>query len=115
MSALPAAFSVDVRPARDRVVVAPQGELDLATVEGVRAEIAELRSRGFSDVVLDLRGLTFLDSAGIHLLLDSHRAAEARGLAFSIIDGPEPVGRALELTGVSHVLRRAPRAVRRVA
>jgi len=55
-------FRIDVEPARDSVRVAPVGELDLATVDKLRAEIERLRESGFARIVLDLRGVRFLDS-----------------------------------------------------
>jgi anti-anti-sigma factor len=55
-------------------------------------------------VVLDLRGVTFLDSTGVRLaleLLESSRAAEWE---FAVIDGPTRVQRIFELTGVRSVI-----------
>ena len=49
-------FRIDVEPERDSVRVAPVGELDIATVEKLRAEVDRLRESGFTDLVLDLRG-----------------------------------------------------------
>ena len=62
-------FRVAVLPNRDEVRVCPIGELDLATVPLVDSELAELWSRGFARLVLDLRDVCFLDSTGIRMLL----------------------------------------------
>lgn len=45
---------------------------DLATVAEVEREFSELRAAGVTDVVLDLRRVTFIDSSGLALLLEQH-------------------------------------------
>ncbi|MEA2247836.1 MAG: hypothetical protein QOH46_2365, partial [Solirubrobacteraceae bacterium] len=59
----------EVTPDRDVVTVAVDGELDIATAPVLDAQLRELRDVGFQRVVVDLRGLAFMDSTGAHLLL----------------------------------------------
>ena len=98
------AFAVAVHPDRTIVRVAAHGELDGATRGVLAAQLDELWETGWTDVVADLRGLTFMDSSGVHLLVEHHRRALESGARFSIIDGPAPVARVLELCGVDDVL-----------
>jgi anti-sigma B factor antagonist len=98
--AVPPAFSVDVRPERDVVRVCPIGEVDLDTVDIVRAQLNELRVAGFTCVVLDLREVTFLDSSVLHLAIEAQTASSADGWAFGIIEGPANVQRAFEVAGL---------------
>ena len=46
-----------------------------------------------------LRGLSFLDSSGINMLVAARRSAERRRRAVSLIRGPRHVQRVLRLTG----------------
>src|SRR4051812_9040458 len=85
----PEPFRCEVEPARDAVRVRPIGELDLATVPLVEAELAELWSVGFTRIVLDLRDVCFLDSTGIRLLLNWHAHSAADGMVFGVISGPQ--------------------------
>jgi anti-sigma B factor antagonist len=62
-------FRCEVRPARRCAYVQPVGELDLATVPQVDATVGRLHGDGFDELVLDLRGVTFMDCAGVHLVL----------------------------------------------
>ncbi len=97
-------FQLEVEPERDAVRVCPQGEVDLATAGAIREKFEEMSALGFRRVVLDLRGVTFLDSTGVRLaleLLESSRAAEWE---FAVIDGPTRVQRIFELTGVRSVI-----------
>ena len=95
-----ASFRIHVTPDEDRVLVAPVGELDLSTTVPLEEEIKRLRDRGFEDVVMDLRGLTFLDSSGLRLLVNARREAIEGGTTFSLIDGAPRVCRVLDITGL---------------
>jgi anti-anti-sigma factor len=97
-------FHIHVRPRRDRVVVAPEGELDLATAAAVDAQLRELRESGFERLVLDLRGLSFMDSSGIQLLVRWTRDAAHDECEFAVVRGGGPVDRILQLTTVGDLL-----------
>jgi anti-anti-sigma factor len=87
-----------VLPERSRVRVAPEGELDLATADDLRAELDHLFSAGFTHVVLDLRQLSFLDSTGLRLILEARRDADARSIRLELVPGPSGVQRVFEIT-----------------
>jgi anti-sigma B factor antagonist len=95
--ALPEPFDVEIRPARRRVVVAPRGELDVATTDRVADEIDGLVAAGFDEIVLDLRAVSFMDSTGLRLVV---RQARRRDASVRIVDGPVPVARVFDLTGM---------------
>jgi anti-anti-sigma factor len=95
-----ASFRIAVTPEGNRVVVAPVGELDLSTVLPLEEELKELQGRGFREIVLDLRGLTFLDSSGLRLLVNARGHAMETGTTFSLIDGAPEVCRVLDITGL---------------
>jgi anti-sigma B factor antagonist len=71
----PAAFEVAVEPAREVVRVKPVGELDLATVSVLEDQVRELLAVGFEQLIIDLRGLSFMDVSGLRLLLSLARHA----------------------------------------
>jgi anti-anti-sigma factor len=88
--------------ARVRLVVV--GELDIATVPLFEAAIREER-QAQQDVLLDLAGLTFVDSSGIRSLVLAANDARANGWHLSIAgDLTAPVHKALEITGVLALL-----------
>jgi anti-anti-sigma factor len=89
---------VEVRSDRRRAVVSLLGELDLATVSRARSAFDELRAAGWPEVVADLRGLTFIDSQGLQLLVTLEYDARENGWSFAIVDDSQPVRRMLELT-----------------
>ncbi len=94
----------EVRPERQVVIVAPTGELDLAGVPTIDAQLGELHEAGFAHLAVDLRGLRFMDSTGLRLLLRWTAAAASDGYRFSVIPGPPQVQRVLAMTGVESTL-----------
>src|SRR4051812_32988586 len=86
------AFRVDVAQQRDTMRVCPVGELDVATVGRVRARIDDALASARC-LILDLRQVTFLDSAGLHLAVDTARVAKRHGTEFAIIGGRPSVQR----------------------
>lgn len=106
-------FGVEVQRRDHVTIVQPHGELDLATVETLRSTldaavtatlIAALDGIQIPCLVLDLRGLSFLDSTGLHLLAELDRRANRDGFQLTLHAPAAPVDRALQLSGLDHVL-----------
>ena len=101
MSALqaPQPFRCDVVDEPGRVRVAPVGELDLVTAEPLVRTLREVRRSGVKHLVLDLRGVSFIDSSGVRLAFHLHTEAADDGLRLELVPGPPHVQRVFELTG----------------
>jgi len=95
---------VELHPDRERVLVFVDGEVDLAAVAAVGHELETLREAGWSQMVLDLSAVSFMDLAGVRLLLGAFEQADAAGGLFLIATASPQVRRILELTGNAHVL-----------
>src|SRR4051812_12449598 len=83
-----APFRVVVRTERGIVRVCPFGEVDIDTVGQLREQLENATATGAKHVVLDLRGVTFLDSTGLHLVLEADAGSRAQGREFGLIGGP---------------------------
>jgi anti-sigma B factor antagonist len=92
-------FEMAERHDGDATVVALSGELDFGTVGQVQARLAELRDEG-ATTVLDLDGLTFMDSTGIRRVLTACEDAERGSWSFHVTRGSERVRRVLEAAQV---------------
>jgi anti-sigma B factor antagonist len=92
-------FSVELVPERETLVVAAHGELDISAVAELRTALDEARAAGFEQVVLDLAGLTFMDSAGVALVLTAATDRPGRP-AVAVDPGYGAARRLLALTGV---------------
>ncbi len=97
-------FTCSVTPERDHVVVAPRGELDMATVGKLDQELRQLHESGFSRIVLDLGGLSFMDSSGLHLVMRWTADASRDGFTFELEPGPPVVQRIFELAALTDEL-----------
>lgn len=80
------------------------GELDILTAIRFSAQIDELVRREPVDLEVDLRELRFIDSAGLHILLNAQRRLIRRGRRLRIRCRPGPVARAIELARLSETL-----------
>ena len=99
-------FAVEARTNRRTALVALRGELDLVTVSKV-AEVLdglEPRADGVRHVVLDLRGLTFMDLTGLHELIRQNEFARSNRHNLAVVRGTDAIQRVLELTGVDDML-----------
>jgi len=81
-----------------------RGELDFATRDELSGLLASIEDLGTTRLVLDMRELAFIDSAGLHVLIAAHRRALAGGWIFQLISGPGPVWRAVVLSGLTNEL-----------
>jgi anti-sigma B factor antagonist len=80
------ALDIDVRRDDGMITVSVAGELDTATGGRMRSALERsLNKRGVDRIVLDLRRLRFCDSAGLAVVLTSHRLAAERAVDFRIL------------------------------
>lgn len=94
-------FHCKVFPEGDFVIVAPHGELDMATVGAIEAELTRVRQSGAEHVVLDLGGLTFMDSSGLNLVARWVAASSNNGFRFELEPGPAAVQRVFDLAAMT--------------
>ena len=100
-------LAVQERQDGDRCVLTPDGELDLFTVPELTRALRTCERRART-LVLDLSKLSFLDSAGLGLLLAQHRRAQKGGTLFCVANPRGEVRRVLEVSGVQRVLSITP-------
>ena len=100
----PERFRWEVVRADSWVRVAPVGELDLATREELEQVIDDLLHPGVNRLILDLRGISFMDSSGLRLALDLHTAARRGRFELELVPGPPHVQRIFEVTGTLDAL-----------
>lgn len=91
-------------PVPSQFVLAPHGELDMATAPVLDEVVAGVMSRGqVAAMVVDLAGVQFLDSSGIRALLQARRAATEHGAEFSLVSPNESVTTVLRAAALDHV------------
>jgi anti-sigma B factor antagonist len=84
-------------------IVVIDGEIEFATAPKLRATLVDLAQADGAAVVLDLRDVSFLDSAGISLLIQAKKRL-ANGGGTLALRAPRPnVRRVLEMSGVDEL------------
>ena len=85
-------------------MVVVEGELDVLTTPKLAARLDSMIRATATDVVLDLREVDFMDSAGLQLLLNTRRRLLRASRSLSVICDEGPVRRVIELARLSDAL-----------
>jgi anti-anti-sigma factor len=87
----------------DHATIQVGGEVDLATGPQLEAVVVELVDRGCHQLILDLEQVSFLDCAGIGVLVDARRRTQEHGGSLRLVRPRPLVWRVLALTGMTGV------------
>jgi anti-sigma B factor antagonist len=93
-------FGISCREIDERsCVVAVEGELDLASAPALKWALVELLGKGYDQYVIDLSGLTHMDSMGLGVLVGFRKRIEEDG-RLAIAGIPAKLNRLLVATGL---------------
>ena len=76
------------------------GDLDLSTAGQLEEELGGVERSGASTIVLDLRGLEFIDSTALRVVVGADSRARAEGRRLFLVRGQENVERVFRITGL---------------
>jgi anti-sigma B factor antagonist len=101
----PPPFAIEVTQQGERTFLNLSGELDLATVGELETALNDRLSAG-EDVVVDLRGLAFMDSSGVRALVGAHQSAQSGNGSLTIVRAPRgnEVDRVIDVSGIATAL-----------
>jgi anti-sigma B factor antagonist len=83
------------------VVLALTGELDVISAPELEMQLNGLAAEACPRVLLDLSGLTFVDSAGVSVLVKAKHEAEADGRRLILRSPTEQVRRVFSVVGLA--------------
>jgi anti-sigma B factor antagonist len=83
---------------RELAIVAPSGEVDLATARGLGDVLRDEAQSGTGDLIIDLTNVSYLDSTGLGILLSTLRRFTRSGRRLSIVCPGGSVRRIFEIT-----------------
>jgi anti-anti-sigma factor len=95
---------VDVHDEGGETAVTVKGEIDLATVGILRHCLAEVTSSSRQGVVVDLAGVTFMDSTGLGLLATTSGNLRRESRTLVLRNPTTGVRRVLKVTGLDWML-----------
>jgi anti-anti-sigma factor len=102
---LPGQLTVVVHDEPEATVVTVAGEVDLLSAPRLAGVLDGLARTNARDIAIDLTQTTFIDSSGVHALLQAHEHATGH---VAVICGQGPVLRTLDLLGLTEPLNVVP-------
>ena len=102
---LPPPFSIDYEEDAERARIVVAGELDRLVADRFSRALRDAELGAAKRVEIEMSGLTFMDSAGLALLLQAARRAGGVGRELVVVDPAPPVHRLLEIAAMGHLVR----------
>ena len=93
-------LQVETRHEGDVAVVAATGEVDVFTAPGLDTEITALLEQGTSRLVVDLSGVSFLDSTGLGVLVKGLKTARDAGGSMQLVVTSDRIRKIFDITGL---------------
>jgi len=100
----PLRLGIDVRQVSGRPVLFVTGEIDIYTAPLFKQSVVNLVSEGTSNVVIDLSGVTFMDSSGFGTLLGATRRLRPGGGGLHLAGPNSTIQRMLRLTRLDSIM-----------
>ena len=97
-------LSIDVVHGEDEHVIAVHGEIDLASGPDLKACIELVIDATEGDILVDLADVDYIDSTGLHILLEAHERVAQTGRHVSVQNPSPQVLRLLDICGVWYLL-----------
>lgn len=97
-------FVVETQITGLAVTLVLSGELDLMSSPMLEQALESAYASNPELIVVDLRGLEFMDSTGLHRLVAAQQHAAQSGQRFGVVRGGEQVQRLFDLTGIAELL-----------
>jgi anti-sigma B factor antagonist len=91
-------LEIDEQVAGSTVVLTLRGELDIATVPRLEQAVAAVLARGARELTIDLRGMSFLDSSGLRLIIVLAERAVAEGWILALVRPEMPALTIFQIT-----------------
>src|SRR5262249_16402543 len=88
----------------DCAVLRIRGEVDLYTAPQLREQMIQLVSSGVRHIIADLRGVDFLDSSGLGVLVASLKRLRTHDGSLMVAAGADRTVRIFQITGLTRVL-----------
>ncbi|MGI8713473.1 MAG: STAS domain-containing protein [Solirubrobacteraceae bacterium] len=87
----------------DELTLSLRGELDLASAPALERALQGPADGTQPRLIVDLSGLQFMDSSGLHVLLRANRASRATGVGLELRGATRQIAQLLELTGTAEL------------
>ena len=97
-------LQLETRQEGEVAVVAAAGEVDVFTAPGLDAAISAGLAAGHPRLVVDLTGVTFLDSTGLGVLVKGLKGAREAGGSMHLVVTSDRIRKIFEITGLDSAM-----------
>ncbi|MBD2868026.1 STAS domain-containing protein [Paenibacillus arenilitoris] len=97
-------FQIVAEETTEAVILDVSGDFDLAVVPQMRSALEPVMHRTDKALILQLGGLTYIDSTGIGVIVSVLKLRDELKAPFYVRDIPPAIMRLFELTGISGYL-----------
>jgi anti-anti-sigma factor len=94
-------FDLDSSQEGSMALISLSGEFDMSARQQFEDALREVDSSQTARVVIDLRNVRFIDSAGLQMILKGSSWCREHGLGFALVRGPENVQHLFELSALN--------------
>ncbi len=101
-------FEVSDRDVRGTPVITVTGEIDVATAPALRERLHSQVAAGHATLVVDLLGITFLDSTALGVLVGALKRCREAGGDLRLVATEPRIMKVFEITGLTEVFTIAP-------
>ncbi len=81
------------------------GEIDVSQAPKLRQTLIKLFEEGTKNLLINMRKVIYIDSAGLSVLISAHRRANEAGGEFALCNLQQPVRQVCRITGIDKVIQ----------
>lgn len=103
LNSLPKDLTMSARALDHRMLLRVEGDLDVHTAVELRREVDAMARRGFDHLLVDLDGVTFIDSIGLGVLVAALKRLEDSKGALELVCSSDHVVRLFRITHLDRI------------
>lgn len=96
-------LTVKTKKEKNLAIVAASGEIDAVTCTRLEEELGGLIEKGETRIILDLKEVRYISSAGLRVILSSTQKLDGKG-KLVLARLTEDVFEIIEMTGFTHIM-----------
>ncbi len=96
-------FAISERTLEGATVLAVTGEIDVATAPSLRTRLVDAEDAGQRVVVVDLSGVSFIDSTALGVLVGAHKRLTSVGGSLRLVVTEPRIRKVLEITDLARI------------
>lgn len=97
-------LTINVEEVNSQAIMTLKGEIDVYTAAKLKAELNELVNEHGSDVVVDLKDVTYMDSTGLGTFISGLKHSEKAGSTLRLIRANNRLFRLFKVTGLDDII-----------